>query len=105
MAEDAPLVGNDGSWALGTTAFAKDQTGLQIREIEVAKLLDRDCLMVELPFLGGILALRDAPQKHLRFLASKLGRPHAMQSNREPARPPEGAILEDRKSTRLNSSH
>ena len=70
----------------GRPPFPEDETGVQIVEVERAKLLDGDRLVIELAFFGGIVALRDTAQLDLRLLPRAFGGPDPMQADGVAAR-------------------
>lgn len=97
--DDVPLdtasVGHDGGWLLRSSALTQNETCVQIGGVEGTKLLDRDGLVVELAFLGRIIAARNAPQLDLRFLPGCLWCPHAMQADGISSRASSSTILNE----------
>ncbi len=104
MSIDAAGVGADRCRLLRAAALAKDEAGIQIGDIEGAKLLDRDRLVVELAFFRGVVAARDTSDLNLCFLPGRLRRPHAMQADGVAPGPSGGTVL-DQVATFARSKH
>lgn len=97
--DDVPVdlanVRGDRAWLLGAPAFSENEAGVQVGEVEVAQLFDRDRPIVELLLFCRVFAFSDTPQLHLRFLAGPLGSPDAVQANRKASRSLTEPILND----------
>ena len=92
---DAAGVRYDGRRLLRTSALAEHEARRQVLEIEFAQLLDGDRLVVELPFLGRIIALRHPTQLDPGFLSGELWRPYAMKTDGVATRASGRAVLNE----------
>src|ERR1700761_612731 len=92
---DAADVRHDGRHLLRTSALAEHEARRQVLEIEFAQLLDGDRLVVELPFLGRIIALRHPAQLDPGFLSGELRRPYAMKTDGVATRASGRAVLNE----------
>ena len=92
---DAAGVGYDRRSLLRAAALAEHEARLQVLEIEFAQLLDGDRLVVELPFFGRVVAMRDTSQLDPGFLSGDLRRPYAMKANGVAPRASGRAVLDE----------
>lgn len=92
---DASGIRNDGCRLLGPPAFPKDEACVQVVDVKRAELLDRDRLVIELAFLGRVVALSNTTQLNLRLLSRALGGPDAMQADGVAARATQCPVLKD----------
>ena len=78
-----------------TSALTEHEARRQVLEIEFAQLLDGYRLMIELPFLGRIIALRHPTQLDPGFLSRELWRPYAMKTDGVATRASGRAVLNE----------
>lgn len=72
---DAAGIADDGRRLFGAAALAEDEARIEIGQVEGAKLLNGDRLVVDLSLLSGIVAARDPPELNLRLLSGGLRSP------------------------------
>ncbi len=82
MAVDTTSVGVDSRLFLRSPAFAEDQAGIEVGQIQGAKFFDRNRLPVDLPLFLRIFALSHAAQLNARFPARHFGGPDAVHTDR-----------------------
>jgi hypothetical protein len=76
-------------------ATSQDQPGVHVLDVKLAQSLHRDRLMIDLPVLGRVLALRDLAELDLRFTTCGLRCPDTVKTDGVAARPALSPVLND----------